>query len=116
MGFFVGPLSTVVARYCAIVIEAYPLGLLVQPVAHRDVEVADLPIVGGIPCWGFIECVFVVEYLLLEVIDAILVVLGHDTSGGFSVSDGLEKPIGNPAKQCCIEVWLCLERGVNSVG
>jgi hypothetical protein len=95
MGLFVGPLSGVVARDCAIVVEANPLCLLIEPIADRDVEVGNLAIVEDVAGGGCVEGVLVVEDLLLQVMDLVFVPLCCDGGGGFPIGDGLQESIGD---------------------
>jgi hypothetical protein len=98
VGLLVRALGAKIARYCAIVVESDPLGLLVQPIAHWDVEIADLAIVEHVPRWRFIERSLVMEHLLFEAMEAILISLVRDAGASFSVSDGLEEPISDAPK------------------
>jgi hypothetical protein len=98
MGLFIGPLCAVVARHHSIIIKVNPLGLLIEPVAHWDVEVGDLPIVEYEAGRGFVEGSLVMEYALFEVVDAILVSLGGNTGAGLMTSNGLEKAVGDASE------------------
>jgi hypothetical protein len=44
-----------------------------------------------------VEGLFIVEYFLLEVVEAILVSLGGHARAGLAVGDGLKEPIGDGA-------------------
>jgi hypothetical protein len=77
-------------RNGAIVVELDPLCLLVQPIAHWDVEVGDLAVVKHEPFRCMIEGVFVVEHALLQMVEAILVALLGDGGVGLAVHNGLE--------------------------
>jgi hypothetical protein len=44
-----------VPRDGSVIVEVYPLGLLVMPVANRDVEVGNLSVVEGEALWGYVE-------------------------------------------------------------
>jgi hypothetical protein len=68
MGLLVGPLCAVVTKYGPIVVESDPLGLLVESVAHWDMEVGDLPIVECVACGRLVKACFIVKYALFEVV------------------------------------------------
>jgi hypothetical protein len=85
--------GTEITGYCAVVVESDPLGLLVQPIADGDLKVSDFPIVDLVPFGRMIEGLLVMEDPLFEVVEAIFVTFGGHTSTGFSVSDGLERPL-----------------------
>jgi hypothetical protein len=74
----------------AIVIEVDPLGLLVQPVADWDLEVSDFPIVELVSGGWLIEGLFIVEYPLLQVVDAIFIPFGGHAGTCLSISDHLK--------------------------
>jgi hypothetical protein len=79
-----------VARHSAVVIESDPFGLLIQSLADQDVEVTDLPIVEFVALGWVIEGLFIVEYLLLQVVEMIFVALGGHADACLSVGNGLE--------------------------
>jgi hypothetical protein len=80
----------VIARDHAVVVEVDPLHLLVYPVTHWDVEVADLPLVGHEVFGRMVESVFIMEDMLLQVVDAILIGLLGNSSVSLTVCNGLE--------------------------
>jgi hypothetical protein len=89
MGLLIGPLGAVISGYGPIVVELYPFGLFVEPIANWDVEVTDLPVIELIPSWGLVEALLVMEYMLFKVVDAILVLLGGDAGVDLTVGNGL---------------------------
>jgi hypothetical protein len=88
----------VVARDGTVVVEADPLCLLVESVAHWNVEVGDFAIVEYVAGGGVVEGVLIVKDALFEVMDSILVPFGCDSGGGFPIGDSLQEPIGNASE------------------
>jgi hypothetical protein len=86
---------------------------LIQPVAHWDVEVADLPIVKDVAAQWVVEGFLIVEDALLKGVDPILVLLDCNSGIRLPVGDGLKEPISDASKECCIELRLHLEGGLN---
>jgi hypothetical protein len=97
IGLLIGSLTTVVPRYRTIVVEPNPFGFLVQPSTDWDVEVSDLPIVDLIALRWLIKGLLVMEHPLLQVMEAVFVMLGSHAGTRLLVSDGLEEPIGDAA-------------------
>jgi hypothetical protein len=56
----------------------------------------------------------IVEYFLLQMMEAILVVLGGHTGACLSVGDGLEESVGDATQHVIVDVCLGLEGGMNS--
>jgi hypothetical protein len=108
VGLFIRPLGTVISGYGAVVIKVYPLHLLIDPIANWDMEVADLPVIGLETGRQLVEGILIMKDALFEVMDAILISFGVDAGSGFMVSDGLEKPVGDPPKQLVVDVRLGL--------
>jgi hypothetical protein len=78
-----------VPRDHAIVIEANPLCLLIEPITHWDVEIADLPVVEYEAGRRMVEGIFIMEDVLLQVVEAILVGFLGNGSVGFAIGNGL---------------------------
>jgi hypothetical protein len=85
----VGPLCGTVPQDSPIVVEAYPLGLLIKPIANRDVEVSNLPVVEGEALRWLIEGPPVVEYTLFKAVESVLIGFGGDGGVGLAIGDGL---------------------------
>jgi hypothetical protein len=73
MGLLIRPLGAMIAGNRSVVIEMDPLGFLIEPIAHWDVEVSDFTIIEGIASRGFVEPSFVVEDVLFEVMESIFI-------------------------------------------
>ena len=84
------PLCRAVPQDSSIVVKAYPLGLLIEPIANRDVKVGDLPVVEGEAFRWCIEGSLIVEDTLLKTMELVLIGFGGDGSVGLMIGDGLE--------------------------
>jgi hypothetical protein len=85
----VGALHGTIPQDSPIVIEAYPLGLLVEPIANRDVKVGDLPMVEGEAFWWLVESPLIVELTLLKAVESILIGFGGNSGVSLVIGDGL---------------------------
>jgi hypothetical protein len=98
VGLFIGPLGAVVAGDCSVIIETDPFGLLIEPVAHWDVEVGDLAVIDSVASRGLIESSLIVKDTLLEVVEMVFIPFSCDAGTGFVVGNGLEEAIGDASK------------------
>jgi hypothetical protein len=81
----VGALGAEIARGCAVIIEADPLGFLVQPTADGDVKVRYLPVVEYMAHGWLIERRLIVEDLLFQAVEPVFIPLRRYGGVGFMV-------------------------------
>jgi hypothetical protein len=72
-----------------IVVEADPLGLLIQPIAHWNVEVWDLAVVEGVSSRWLIKGVLVVEDALFKAAELAFVPFVGQAGAGFLIGNSL---------------------------
>jgi hypothetical protein len=79
---------------------------LIEPVAHWDVKVGNLPVVEGVAYRRLIEGGLIMEHMLLKVVKAVFVLLVCNSGGGFSVGNGLKEAVGDASEQGGVDVGL----------
>jgi hypothetical protein len=85
----IGSLCGTVPWDGSVVVETYPLGFLVKPIADRDVEIGDLSVVEDEALWWCVEAVLIMEDALLKVVVLVLISFSGDGGVGLMVGDGL---------------------------
>jgi hypothetical protein len=80
------------------------------------VEITDLPIVKNKAVRWCVECLLLMEHVLLETAGLVLIRFVSDGSVGFAVGDGLEEPISNGLEESGTQIWLGLEGCLDGAG
>jgi hypothetical protein len=87
---FIGPLCRTIPRDHSVVVEAYPLSLLVESIADGDVEVSNLHVIEVEALRRLVEGPLIVENALFKAVELILIGFGGDGGVSLAIGDDLK--------------------------